>query len=212
MPPQLLSFPTTESPVAFLKATSRQLAISAWQARWHNANRRTRHTSPSLPRPPGSSLLSSKAQQEALEWHQPPHYVRLVTPCVIGSYTARFHHPTQTPALPRMRRQPSNSWPCHSTLPEVGSRPSHLSSPCSPTSPHLHYLEPRKAVKCRTKFSKSLRPASDPMNRPLTRDNLSPYLHAPYLHAPFCDLPSHVSNHTRDHALSPVSTVYKLYI
>jgi len=41
--------------VAFQKATSKQLAISAWQARWHNANRRTQAYL-ALPSPPSGTV------------------------------------------------------------------------------------------------------------------------------------------------------------
>jgi hypothetical protein len=85
--------------IAFQKASSKQLAISAWQASWHNADRRSLSylalpSPPSGKHPPairgaaGGSRLASAT------------FIRLITGhAFVGSYTARFHprKPTHCP-------------------------------------------------------------------------------------------------------------------
>ncbi len=85
--------------IAFQKATSKQLAISVWQARWHNADRRTQAFL-ALPTPPSGKLPPVIHGAAGASRTASATLIRLITGhAFIGSYTARFHphKPTHCP-------------------------------------------------------------------------------------------------------------------
>jgi hypothetical protein len=138
-----------------------------------------RHTSPSLPRPPGNSRLSSKAQQEALEWHQScPYCTSHYGPCVHWVLSARFHP-----------RRPQHCPECGANPQTVGHVIQHCPRFARARATYLAFAAPdlsssslfgtKEGGEALINVLEVTGPASDPMNRPLARDNLSPYLHLP---------------------------------
>ncbi|KAF8467036.1 hypothetical protein DFH94DRAFT_620613, partial [Russula ochroleuca] len=77
--------------IATQKQESKELAISAWQARWHNADQRSQAYL-ALPSPPTGKLppvISSAAGSSRTALVT---LIRLITGhAFVGSYTARFH-------------------------------------------------------------------------------------------------------------------------
>ena len=77
--------------IAFQKSSSKELAISAWQARWHNADRRSQAYL-ALPAPPTGKLPPVIAGGAGGSRTASATLVRLITGhAFIGSYTTRFH-------------------------------------------------------------------------------------------------------------------------
>jgi hypothetical protein len=77
--------------VAFQRATAKELALAAWQARWHNADRRSR-VYLALPNPPAGKLPPAIQGAKGGSRHTCAILVRLITGhAFIGEYIARFH-------------------------------------------------------------------------------------------------------------------------
>ena len=85
--------------IAFQKASSKASAIAAWQARWHNADRRTQAYL-ALPAPPSGKPPPVISGAAGGSHSASSTLIHLITGhAFIGSYTARFHpqKPTHCP-------------------------------------------------------------------------------------------------------------------
>ena len=85
--------------IAFQKASSKASTIAAWQARWHNADRRTQAYL-ALPAPPSGKPPPVISGAAGGSRSASSTLIRLITGhAFIGSYTARFHprKPTHCP-------------------------------------------------------------------------------------------------------------------
>ena len=86
--PQNLQEPNT---IAFQRSSTKEIAFSAWQARWHNSDRRSQAFL-ALPSPPSGKLPPVIAGAAGGSRTACATLVRLITGhAFVGSYTARFH-------------------------------------------------------------------------------------------------------------------------
>src|SRR5260370_41149351 len=128
---------------AFQKATTKQLAISAWQARWHAADRRMQAFL-ALPSPPTGKFppVIAGAVGGGGSHTASATLIRLITGHVfIGSYTARFH-PRKPTHCPDCGARPQTV--LHQCPRYAYARATFL-TPAAPDFPYPRYLEPRKA-------------------------------------------------------------------
>jgi len=94
--PQNLHKPYT---ITFQKVTAKELALVAWQAHWHNANRCSR-VYLTLPNPPARKLPLAIQGAMGGSHHACATLVRLITGhAFIGKYTACFHPCKSTSCL-----------------------------------------------------------------------------------------------------------------
>lgn len=79
--------------IAFQRSSTKELTFSAWQARWHNADRRSQSfLALRRPSPPSGKLPPAIASAAGGSCTACATLVRLITGhAFVGSYTARFH-------------------------------------------------------------------------------------------------------------------------
>ncbi len=169
--------------VPFQKATSKQLAISAWQARWHRADRRTPACF-ALPSPSSSKLPPVIEGAAGGSCTASATLIRLITGhAFIGSYTARFRprKPTRCPECGADPQTVSHVIQSCPRFPRAGA--TYL----APVAPNLSLslsslFGTNEGGEALIKFLDVPRPASNPMSRPLTQDDLNKSFNT----SPFC--------------------------